>query len=158
MSRSFVRGTVKAYGQRMVLAATGSVRAVDNAAPGMNRRLCAALPDKFYKSSKGGTAALAEGWNLVTSLILANAGLWIKGGEMDLLLREKAKKLAKEKGRTLAWGEGYIEGEIYRRRGLQPSAYQRVGIDEYAKGFRAGFFQQALHAPMEINEASSNHS
>jgi hypothetical protein len=71
-------------------------------------------------------------------------GLQIKGGAMDGLVRYKAKKLAKKTGCTLAWAEGYIEGEMHRRHGIALSPYQRVGIDEHAKGLRAGFFQQAL--------------
>jgi hypothetical protein len=61
-----------------------------------------------------------------------------------MLLRKKAKVLVQKMGCTLTWAEGYIEGEMYRRRGSKLSAYQRVGIDDHAKGLRAGFFQQAL--------------
>lgn len=47
---------------------------------------------------------------------------------MDGLVRHKAKRLAKKTGCTLAWAEGYIEGEMYRRHGMELSAYQRVGM------------------------------
>jgi hypothetical protein len=66
-----------------------------------------------------------------------------KGGEgMDASSCEKARDIAEKTGWTLTQAEGYVEGELYRRGGLRPTAYQKVGVDDYAKGFRAGFFQQ----------------
>lgn len=42
-----------------------------------------------------------------------------------------------------AFVNGYTDGQAARKSKQQLSAYQRVGIDEYAKGFRAGFFARA---------------
>ena len=39
-----------------------------------------------------------------------------------------------------AFVNGYTDGQAARRSNQALSAYLRVGIDEYAKGFRAGFF------------------
>lgn len=62
---------------------------------------------------------------------------------MDALSREKARSIAKQWGWSLTRAEGYVEGQMYRQEGLKPTAYQKVGVDDYAKGFRAGFFEQA---------------
>ena len=55
---------------------------------------------------------------------------------------KKSKALAEEMGWTLERAEGYVEGERYRRRRLALSEYHKVGIDEYALGFRAGYFKR----------------
>ena len=60
---------------------------------------------------------------------------------MDALSREKARTIAEKTGWPLTRAEGYVEGELYRLGGLRPTAYQKVGVDDYAKGFRDGFFQ-----------------
>jgi hypothetical protein len=61
-------------------------------------------------------------------------------GSMKIVTKEKAKVLAEQNGWTTVHAEGYIEGERARRRGLAPSKFLMVGIDEYALGFRAGYF------------------
>ena len=61
---------------------------------------------------------------------------------MDVSSNEKARAIAEEKGWPLTRAEGYIEGQHYRQEGLRPTAYQKVGFDDYARGFRAGFFEQ----------------
>ena len=61
---------------------------------------------------------------------------------MKVFAMEKSKVLAKEQGWSLKRAEGYVEGERYRRRGLNPSLYLRVGKDEYCLGFRASFYQR----------------
>jgi hypothetical protein len=43
-------------------------------------------------------------------------------------------------GWSTARAQGYVEGEDCRRRGGKPTPYRLVGIDEYALGFRAGYF------------------
>lgn len=65
---------------------------------------------------------------------------WEEG--VDTSSREKARDIAEKTGWSLTQAEGYVEGESYRRGGLRPTAYQKVGVDDYAKGFRAGYFQQ----------------
>jgi hypothetical protein len=61
---------------------------------------------------------------------------------MKIVSKEKAKVLAEQNGWTLAHAEGYIEGQRSRRRGIAPSKYALVGIDDYCLGFRAGYFAQ----------------
>ena len=39
--------------------------------------------------------------------------------------------------------EGLTAGRLAKDRGLELTLYHEVGIDDYAKGFRAGFFNQA---------------
>ena len=45
-----------------------------------------------------------------------------------------------------AFVNGYTDGQAARRSKQALSAYQKVGIDHYAKGFRAGFFARAMPA------------
>jgi len=40
------------------------------------------------------------------------------------------------------YAEGFTAGQSARERGLGLTPYHEVGIDDYAKGFRAGFFSQ----------------
>ena len=61
---------------------------------------------------------------------------------MKVLSREKTKVLAEKNGWPLAMAEGYVDGETCRRRGKAPSAYARIGIDEYSLGFRAGYYER----------------
>ena len=69
---------------------------------------------------------------------------------------KKSKALAEEMGWTLERAEGYVEGERYRRRRLALSEYQKVGIDEYALGFRAGYFKrEELVSAAQIPNISS---
>jgi len=55
---------------------------------------------------------------------------------------EKSKVLATRNGWSLAKAEGYIDGEIFRRRGKLPSMYAQIGIDEYCLGFRASYYER----------------
>lgn len=49
------------------------------------------------------------------------------------------KALGKEE---LGYEEGFAAGRLAREQDLGLSLYHEVGIDDYAKGFRAGFFNQ----------------
>jgi hypothetical protein len=40
------------------------------------------------------------------------------------------------------FAEGFTAGKFAREEGLELTPYHEVGIDDYAKGFRAGFFNQ----------------
>ena len=73
-----------------------------------------------------------------------------KEDNMTVLSEEKSKLLAQETGWTLKRAEGYVEGERYRRLGLPLSSYQSVGIDVYAQGFRAGYYQR------EVSDSAGN--
>ena len=61
---------------------------------------------------------------------------------MDASSNDKARAIAEKMGWPLTRAEGYVEGQHYRREGFKPTAYQKVGVDDYAKGFRAGFYEQ----------------
>ncbi len=45
-------------------------------------------------------------------------------------------------GRSAAFVNGLTDGRSARARDEVPSAYQNIGMDDYAKGFRAGFFKR----------------
>src|SRR5260221_14456124 len=53
----------------------------------------------------------------------------------------KKLKLASDRhGCSIAYAQGYLEGEVQCARGEPASQYARVGIDDFAVGFRAGYF------------------
>ena len=52
------------------------------------------------------------------------------------------KVLAEKNDWSLAYAEGYVEGENARRRSKTPPRYAWVGIDEYCLGFRAAYFER----------------
>ncbi len=59
---------------------------------------------------------------------------------MKLLSEEKSKVLVQRHGWSIARAEGFVEGETYRKRVEVVSIYHRVGIDDFAIGFREGYF------------------
>ena len=61
---------------------------------------------------------------------------------MKLLSIEKFRILAQKNGWSLEYSEGYVDGETFRKRGMQPSQIARIGIDPYSSGFRAGYFER----------------
>lgn len=52
----------------------------------------------------------------------------------------KVLVLAERNGWSMARAQGFVDGELARRRGTAPSIFARVGIDEYCMGFRAGYY------------------
>jgi hypothetical protein len=66
---------------------------------------------------------------------------------MKVLSEVKVKVLAEKNGWSLAHAEGYVEGESFRRRGMTPSMYAQIGIDEYSLGFRAGYYERRNAGP-----------
>jgi len=61
---------------------------------------------------------------------------------MRVLSREKSKVLADKYGWSLERAQGFVDGEIARRRGTKPSTYVRIGIDDYCLGFRASYYDR----------------
>ena len=59
-----------------------------------------------------------------------------------ILSRQKSIALAESNGWSLAYAEGYVSGELFRRRGKRPAYRLVIGIDEYCLGFRAGYFER----------------
>ena len=55
---------------------------------------------------------------------------------------DRSKQLATEMGWTKERAEGYIDGEICGLRGREINFQQRMGMDEYSKGFRTGYYKQ----------------
>lgn len=56
-------------------------------------------------------------------------------------IKVKSQVLSQQFGWPLACAEGYVDGEAYRRRHKDPlPPHLLVGIDEYAQGFRAGYY------------------
>ncbi len=51
--------------------------------------------------------------------------------------------ILQENGWSSEQAEGHADGVTFRRRGMPPSRYALVGIDEYSLGFRAGYFERA---------------
>ena len=58
------------------------------------------------------------------------------------LSEEKYTTLSEQNGWSLAFAEGYVSGETERRRGNSLSSYVMAGVDHYALGFRAGYFER----------------
>jgi len=75
---------------------------------------------------------------------------------MMVLLKERSKVLAEEMGWSLDRAAGYLEGEKYRNSGQELSPYLKVGIDEYARGFRAGYYKREEQlAPSSVRDIAS---
>ena len=51
-------------------------------------------------------------------------------------------KVAGKEGPSPAYASGVADGQLARAEGNALSLYLQVGIDDYSKGFRAGFFGQ----------------
>ena len=61
---------------------------------------------------------------------------------MKLNSSERSQQLAEQNGWSLAYAQGYMDGESLRRLGKALAPHARVGIDEYSLGFRAGYFER----------------
>jgi len=68
---------------------------------------------------------------------------------MKDLYSEKIKVLAERNGWSLAHAKGYVDGDTSRRRGITPSQYAQIGIDEYCLGFRAGYYERKSPATVQ---------
>lgn len=55
---------------------------------------------------------------------------------------ENLRAQGNENGQAPAFVNGFTDGQAARDRNAALTAYLRVGIDDYAKGFRAGFFDR----------------
>jgi hypothetical protein len=53
-----------------------------------------------------------------------------------------------------AFVNGFTDGQAARATNSALTAYLRVGIDDYARGFRAGFFERTAAAPAAERPAS----
>jgi hypothetical protein len=58
------------------------------------------------------------------------------------LIKQNANILAEQNAWSTAYTEAYLAGRHHHRLGKPLGAYARVGIDEYALGYRAGYFER----------------
>ena len=65
-----------------------------------------------------------------------------KEGNIQILSRKKFAVLAEQNNWSVAYAEGYFNGKAMRRLGKPPTTYSLTGIDQYPKGFRAGYFER----------------
>ncbi len=61
-----------------------------------------------------------------------------------IAFKEKSQVLAEQCGWPLPSAKGYVDGETFRKRRKTPPVHALVGIDDYAEGFRAGYFDRPL--------------
>jgi hypothetical protein len=59
---------------------------------------------------------------------------------------EEFKVLGNEEGGSNSYANGYADGKSARARDEVLSPYLYIGIDDYARGFRAGFFERIKSA------------
>ena len=57
---------------------------------------------------------------------------------------EELKVIGNETSRSAAYVNGYADGKTSRARDEVLSPYLYIGIDDYARGFRAGFFERMI--------------
>jgi hypothetical protein len=62
---------------------------------------------------------------------------------------EAFRNPANENSVSAAFTNGYTDGQTARNRTASLSAYLRVGIDDYARGYRAGFYARGKAAIAE---------
>jgi hypothetical protein len=67
------------------------------------------------------------------------------GGKVKVL--SEVQVLAERYGWSITRAQGFVDGEMSRRRGAPPSTYARVGIDDYSLGFRAGYYERGNSQP-----------
>ena len=66
---------------------------------------------------------------------------------MTIPTHEKPEVLAEDSSRTTEFERGYVHGEQSRQLNALPPKYLMFGIDDYALGFRAGYFANVRTAP-----------
>ena len=66
---------------------------------------------------------------------------------MSVSSKEKSKLLAEENSRTPEFEHGYVHGKRSRYLNELSPRYLILGIDDYAFGFRAGYFANVRMAP-----------
>jgi len=66
---------------------------------------------------------------------------------MKVSFKENFKVLAVQNNWTVAQAEGYVDGQVSRKRGKVPPKYVLVSRDEYCLGFRAGYFASDRKLP-----------
>ena len=75
--------------------------------------------------------------------------------DAESLTKKRAAILAEQDNCSPGYADGYIDGEYHRRRGAPLGAYLMVGIDDFALGFRAGYFKRKTSASTQSPPAGS---
>ncbi len=68
---------------------------------------------------------------------------------------ETRDKIVSELNCTLEFAEGYLDGKMYRRHKMELSERFRDGMDDYAKGFRTGYYMEACSLESERTRETS---
>jgi len=69
---------------------------------------------------------------------------------MSDLQTETRDTLAQEMGWTIERAQGYIDGEASQLSGQDISAYYKVAMDEYSKGYRTGYYTRACSISISV--------
>lgn len=67
---------------------------------------------------------------------------------------ENIRTLEIDNGWSSAFASGFTDGQVARGRNQPLTAYVRVGIDDYAKGYRQGFFKRTTAGVRSIRQPS----
>lgn len=71
--------------------------------------------------------------------------------------KESRDRIAMELNCSLEFAEGYLDGKMYRRHKMELSERFRDSMDDYAKGFRTGYYMEACslasEKPREVTAA-----
>ena len=70
---------------------------------------------------------------------------------MQIPSKEESAVLAQQNIRSSEYQHGYIHGERSRALNEVPPKYVMIGIDDYAFGFRAGYFANVRSTPRAGN-------
>lgn len=63
--------------------------------------------------------------------------------------KETKDKIVSELNCTPEFAAGYLDGKMYRRHKIGLSERFRDGLDDYAKGFRTGYYMEACSLETE---------
>jgi hypothetical protein len=67
---------------------------------------------------------------------------------------ENVRTLEIDNGWSSAFSNGFTDGQAARDRNQPLTAYVRVGIDDYAKGYRQGFFKRTTAGVRSVRQTS----
>ena len=74
--------------------------------------------------------------------LLNSPALHQLGARMKTYTERKSSVIAENNGWSADFTEGYLKGEYSRRSSVKLSSYAMVGLDEYCRGLRAGYFER----------------
>ena len=74
-------------------------------------------------------------------------------GAAEDLSEEVFKALAEHYGWSREYANGFVDGEAFREQGEQLPRHAMVGIDDWALGFRTGYFRRLGLASSKVQDA-----